>query len=100
MFVNHYDWKIHRILDKDRTIYICPARGCGHTYTQLELYAELMTQNKNVKVIRVEDVEKAIDRFKSVPDFDLEFVLERQAKYGMFVDYSFKPMFDYRYDYF
>jgi hypothetical protein len=46
-----------------------------------------MTQNKNVKVIRVEDVEKAVDRFKSVPDFDLEFALERQAKYEAFADY-------------
>lgn len=85
--VNHYDWKIHKILDEARTVYICPARGNSKLYTQLELYVELMTQNKTVKVIRSEDVKKDIKRLSSVPDFDLEFMLENQAKYEMFADY-------------
>lgn len=59
--MNSHEWKIHKILDEAKRVYIRPARGSGKIYTQLELYAELMAQNKDVKVIRAWDIKKAFN---------------------------------------
>lgn len=56
--MNNHEWKIHKIIDEAKRVYICPARGSSKSYTQLELYAELMAQNKEIKVIRAADVKK------------------------------------------
>lgn len=31
MIENKYDWKIHKILDEAKRVYICHGRGCGKT---------------------------------------------------------------------
>ena len=92
MIENKYDWKIHKILDEAKRVYICPARGNGKLYTQLELYADLFTnKKKDISVIRAEDIEKAIDIFRqkaeAVPDFDVIDALERTHRYELFNDY-------------
>ena len=87
---NYHDWKIHKILSETKRVYICPARHNDKTYTQLEVYATLMAQNKDVKIIRAEDVKKAVDKFRSIPDFDLEFMLERRAKYEAYWNYLYE----------
>lgn len=55
---NHHDWKIHKILDEAKRVYICPARGNDKLYTQLELYTELMAQNKEITFMRKKDLPK------------------------------------------
>lgn len=55
---NHHDWKIHKILDETKRVYICPARGNDKLYTQLELYSELMAQNKEIIFVRSADLPK------------------------------------------
>lgn len=65
MIENKHDWKIHKILDEANRVYICPARGNGKFYNQLELYADLFTQKKDIHIIRAEDVKKAVD-FKDI----------------------------------
>lgn len=71
--INHYDWKIHKRLDEAKRVYIYPARGNNKVYTQLELYAELMAQNKDIKIIRAEDVKKAVDFSEALIDKDLYY---------------------------
>lgn len=95
--INHYDWKIHRKLEETRRVYICPARHNDKTYTQLKLYAELMTQNKNIKVIRASDVRDVITKLKTEPvlDYDLEFELNRSHRYQLFGDWLHKNYRDY-----
>lgn len=88
--MNHHDWKIHKILDETKRVYILPARGNDKLYTQLELYSELMTQNKEITIIRAEDVKKAVDKFRSISDFDLEFMLEKRAKYESYWNYLYE----------
>lgn len=56
--MNHHDWKIHKILDEAKRVYICPARGNDKLYTQLELYSELMAQNKEIVLVRSADIPK------------------------------------------
>ena len=68
MIENNHDWKIHRILDDARKVYICPARGNDKLYTQLELYAELMAQNKEIIFMRKKDLPKK-DLFKVYKEF-------------------------------
>ena len=65
MIENKYDWKIHKILDETKRVYICPARGNSKLYNQLELYVDLFTQKKDIHVIRIEDLKKAAT-FKDV----------------------------------
>ena len=60
IILNKYDWKIHKILDEAKRVYILPARGNDKLYNQLELYVDLMTKNRDIKIIRVEDIEKFI----------------------------------------
>lgn len=83
------DWKIHKILDEAKRVYIYPARGNNKHYTQLELYADLMAQNKNIRVIRAEDVKKAVDKLKSEPvlDYDLVDIFEETHRHRLFGDY-------------
>lgn len=92
--MNAHDWKIHKILDETKRVYIYPARGNDKFYAQLELYAELMTQNKEVRVIRAKDVKDIIDILKQkpkpVPDFDVIDALERTHRYELFNDYVVK----------
>ena len=73
MIENKYDWNIHKRLDEAKRVYICPARGNGKLYNQIELYLELTTRNKDIKLIRAEDIKKAVDKIKSEPvlDYDL-----------------------------
>lgn len=73
MIENYHDWKIHKILDEAKRVYICPARGSNKTYTQLELYADLMAQNKDIKVVRAEDVKKVVGFKDIITDKDLYF---------------------------
>lgn len=70
---NKYDWKIHKILDEAKRVYICPARGNCKLYNQLELYVDLLAQNKDVKVIRAGDVKKAVTLKDVIIDKDLYF---------------------------
>ena len=63
MIENNHDWKIHKILDETRRVYVYPARGNNKVQTQLELYAELMEQGKEVMVLRSADLPKK-DPFK------------------------------------
>ena len=71
--MNSHEWKIHKILDEAKRVYVYPARGSGKVYTQLELYADLMAQNKEVRVIRAEDLKKAITLQDAIIDKDLYF---------------------------
>ena len=91
MIENSHDWKIHKILDEAKRVYILPARGNDKLYTQLELYVDLLTQKKDIKVIRAEDVKKAVDilrqKPKPVPDFDVIDMLARTHRYELFNDY-------------
>ena len=92
--MNNHEWKIHKILDEAKRVYICPARGNCKSYTQLELYAELMAQNKDIKVIRSEDIKKAVDILRAKPepvlDYDLIDMLERTHRHELFNDYLMK----------
>lgn len=91
MIENSHDWKIHKILDETKRVYILPARGNCKLHTQLELYVDLLTQKKDIKVIRAEDVKNAIDilrqKPKPVPDFDVIDILERTHRHELFNDY-------------
>lgn len=73
MIENNHDWKIHKILDETKRIYVYPARGNDKLYNQLELYVDLMTKNRDVKVIRADDVKKAINFKDVITDKDLYF---------------------------
>ena len=92
--MNSREWKIHKILDETKRVYILPARANGKLYNQLELYADLFTQKKDISVIRASDVEKAIDILKQkpkpVPYFDVMDMLERTHRYELFNDYLVK----------
>ena len=65
--MNSHEWKIHRILDETKRVYILPARGNSKLYNQLELYADLFTQKKDIKVIRAEDSRFILATVPSVP---------------------------------
>lgn len=69
---NKYDWKIHKILDEAKRVYICPARGNGKLYNQLELYVDLMSKNRDIKIIRANDIKTAVNKFKYIPDAVLD----------------------------
>ena len=69
MIENKYDWKIHKILSEANTVYTCPARGSDKVYTQLELYVDLMTTNRDIKIIRATDVETAIKMLSRQPSW-------------------------------
>ena len=76
--MNHYDWKIHKILDETRRVYVCPARGNNKVQTQLELYAELMDQGKEIKVVRAKDLPKK-NPFKVYKEFlDKDLICNRE----------------------
>lgn len=94
---SYLDWKIHKKLDEARRVYICPARHNDKTYTQLELYAELMAQNKDIRIIRASDVKEAINKLKTEPvlDYDLEFELNRSHRYQLFGDWLHENYRDY-----
>lgn len=100
MIENHHDWKIHKILDETKRVYILPARGNDKTYTQLEMYVDLMTKNRDIKVIRAEDI-KRTDGFKDmILDKDLYFNTvspwRRDALDKYFEDAMKKYLGDYR----
>ena len=71
MIETSHDWKIHKILDEAKRVYILPARG-NCKLSQLDLYAELATKNRDIKIIRAEDVKVAVDKFKYIPDAVLD----------------------------
>ena len=82
------DWNIHKKLDETRRVYVMPARANDKTYTQLELYKELMTQGKDVKVIRAEDIRKAVELLKpkTEPDPYFEWLDRRYSALDSFID--------------
>lgn len=89
------DWNIHKKLDETRRVYVMPARANDKTYTQLELYSELMAQNKEIKVIRAEDIRKAVELLKpkTEPDPYIELWRELDARYARldaFIDYFYE----------
>lgn len=45
---NHHDWKIHKILDEARRVYICPARGNCKPERTLRMYKELLEEGKKL----------------------------------------------------
>lgn len=55
---NHHDWKIHKILDENKRIYICPARGNGKPERTLRIYKELLEEGKEVVITRLADISK------------------------------------------
>ena len=69
MIENKHDWKIHKILDEAKRVYICPARGNDKLHSQLELYADLMAKNRDISIIRVTDIEKAIELLSIQPSW-------------------------------
>lgn len=100
MIENNHDWKIHKILDETKRIYVYPARGNGKLYNQLELYVDLMTKNRDVKVIRADDVKKAVTLKYAITDKDLYFNTvspwRRDALDKYFEDEMKKWLGDYR----
>ena len=88
------DWNIHKKLDETRRVYVCPARANAKTYTQLELYSELMAQNKEVKVIRAEDIRKAVDALKRepTPDPTYEIWTNRDSELHRYLDDLYEEM--------
>lgn len=82
------DWNIHKKLDETRRVYVIPARANDKTYTQLELYSELMAQNKEIKVIRAEDIRKAVELLKpkTEPDPYFEWLDRRYSDLDSFID--------------
>lgn len=85
MIENHHDWKIHKILDEAKRVYIYPARGSDKPYNQLELYADLMTQSRDIRIIRATDVEKAIKLLSEQPSW---YDLFDTHLYELFNDYK------------
>lgn len=69
MIENKYDWKIHKILDEAKRVYILPARGNDKLYNQLELYTDLTTKKRDIRIIRAEDVETAIKLLSKKPSW-------------------------------
>ena len=79
MIENSHDWKIHKILDEAKRVYVCPARGTNKVQTQLELYAELMDQGKEIAFVRSKDLPKK-DPFKVYKQFlDMDLICNREA---------------------
>ena len=78
MIENNHDWKIHKILDETRRVYVCPARGTNKVQTQLELYVELMNQGKDITFVRKKDLPKK-DPFKVYKEFlDKDLICNRE----------------------
>lgn len=76
--MNKHDWKIHKILDETRRVYVCPARGTNKVQTQLELYAELMDQGKEITFVRSKDLPKK-DPFKVYKELlDMDLICNRE----------------------
>lgn len=92
MFETSRDWNIHKKLGETRRVYVMPARANDKTYTQLELYSELMTQNKEVKVIRAEDIRKAVELLKRDPILDPAYELwtNRDSELHRYLDELYK----------
>lgn len=94
MFETSRDWKIRKKLDETRRVYVMPARANDKTYTQLELYSELMTQNKEIKVIRAEDIRKAVELLKRdpTPEPAYEIWTNRYSDLHRYVDELYEEM--------
>lgn len=90
--MNHHDWKIHKILDEAKRVYILPDRGNSKLYNQLELYADLFTQKKDIKIIRAEDVKAAVNKFKYIPDavLDKDFCVSEREWVDRIVAHCFE----------
>ena len=58
MIENSHDWKIHKILDEAKKVYICPARGNGKSERTLRMYKELLEEGKEVVITRLADISK------------------------------------------
>lgn len=86
MIENKYDWKIHKILDEAKRVYILPARGSDKTYTQLELYSEFTTKNRDISIIRAKDVEEAIKLLSMKPSWYESFGVHLHERFN---DYYF-----------
>ena len=86
------DWNIHKKLDETRRVYVMPARANNKTYAQLELYSELMAQNKEIKVIRAEDIRKAVELLKRdpTPDPAYELWTNRDSELHRYLDELYK----------
>lgn len=81
MIENKHDWKIHKILDETRRVYVCPARHNDKTYTQLELYAELMDQGKEITFVQSKDLPKK-DPFKVYKQLlDMDMICNREPSW-------------------
>ena len=76
MIENSHDWKIHKILSEAKGVYIYPARGNCKVRTQLELYAELMDQGKEITFVRSADLPKKdpFKIYKELLDLDKDFI--------------------------
>lgn len=84
---NKYDWKIHKILDETKRVYIYPARGNNKPYTQLELYADLVTKKRDLRIIRATDIETAIKLLSKKPSWYDAFSVHLHERFN---DYYFK----------
>ena len=88
------DWNIRKKLDETRRVYVMPARSNDKTYTQLELYSELRAQNKEIKVIRAEDIRKAVETLKRdpTPDPTYEIWTNRDSELHRYLDELYEEM--------
>lgn len=67
------------------TVYIVPARANNKVYTQLELYKELFAKGKEIKVVRLEDLQRV--RTKPAPVLDLDVLdAERLRRANQIID--------------
>ena len=73
-----------------------PARANDKTYTQLELYSELMAQNKEIKVIRASDIRKAGEALKRdpTPDPTYEIWTNRDSGLHRYLDELYEEMME------
>lgn len=92
----HCDWAIHRRLKEANRVYILPARGqCK--MTQLELYAALVNEGRDVKVVRAKDIPKMDKDSWSMHAYAMLEQNQRAENFGhwlheMYKDYNMREV--------
>lgn len=84
--INHHDWKIHKILDEAKRVYICPARGNGKPERTLRMYKELLEEGKEIVVVRSADISKKDSKIGRRALLNLDMDLICNSKYPWIQD--------------
>lgn len=87
--MRHCDWSIHKKLKEVNRVYIIPARG-QNKMSQLELYATLMNEGRDVKIIRANDIPKLDKNSWSMRALALLEQEQRAERFGHWVHEMYK----------